>query len=166
MSEHARRQEAEREAQRVVWQEWAPYGCLVCDETDQRVLQAHHVDPNEKDCTVGQLRWSLRTRPEVYMAELAKCVPLCSNHHDILHAMWNNGHAQKGTMEIVAILREEWEATHSTTREDVAGLLRMWNTGYVAAYDEMGLDGAAKLRERVDALFRDDVEVWDVIPKS
>lgn len=47
-------------------------------------------------------------------------------------------------------------------RHDIGDLLRMWNTGYVAACDERGIDGVVSLRSQVEACFSDDVEEWAV----
>lgn len=105
--EHAR-QATKRLDSVSVMQEWATDGCSVCGFSDMRAIQAHHIDPTEKEHDIGRLRGHYLSLSQL-REELAKCVPLCSNHHDILHTMWRNGHAGKDSAEIVAIMREEWD---------------------------------------------------------
>lgn len=86
--------------------DWAPTGCLVCGFSDLRAIDAHHLDPKEKERNL-----SSTLSPEAFSEELEKCVPLCVNHHRILHAMWRNGHRGKDSSELIAIMREEYEAS-------------------------------------------------------
>jgi transcription elongation factor Elf1 len=59
-------------------------GCLICGENDAVCLDAHHLDPSEKDFNladkVGVWSWGSIQK------ELDKCVVLCSNCHRKFHA--------------------------------------------------------------------------------
>jgi hypothetical protein len=58
--------------------------CERCGIDDFRVLDFHHLDPNEKDLEVSnmvRLRWSKKK----ILAEIAKCQCLCANCHRIVH---------------------------------------------------------------------------------
>lgn len=60
------------------------YGCLICGETDQGLLDFHHANPNEKDFIISKSK-SLVFRKETE-EELDKCFVLCSNcHHNVHH---------------------------------------------------------------------------------
>ncbi len=85
---------------KALFREWRSAGCLVCGESDVRVIQAHHIDPSQKESIVSQM-----TNPESLAKELSKCVPLCANHHILVHHELRNG--QKGRLleEIIAYLR-------------------------------------------------------------
>jgi 5-methylcytosine-specific restriction endonuclease McrA len=60
-------------------------GCLKCSETDLSCLDAHHVDPKQKEHSIGTIK-SLGYSLEKIKQELAKCVCLCANCHRKLHA--------------------------------------------------------------------------------
>jgi len=58
-------------------------GCLVCKEVEPICLDLHHLDPSQKD-------FSVSNRPnsnwDVILAEMNKCVVVCSNCHRKIHA--------------------------------------------------------------------------------
>lgn len=56
--------------------------CAKCGETRLYVLDFHHIDPEEKDFTIG--RASLRSAKQLY-EEVKKCVVLCANCHREFH---------------------------------------------------------------------------------
>jgi len=60
-------------------------GCCICGYNKcNNALEIHHLDPEEKDFTIG----SVMARPaswEKIAEELKKCVLLCSNHHKEVH---------------------------------------------------------------------------------
>lgn len=56
--------------------------CEKCGETRHEVLDFHHLDPAEKDFTIG--RSSIRTK-ENLLREVKKCVVLCANCHREFH---------------------------------------------------------------------------------
>jgi hypothetical protein len=62
--------------------EFRAAGCVVCGEMEAACLDAHHVDPSEKDANVS----SLAGQPVLLAEELKKCVCLCANCHRKLHA--------------------------------------------------------------------------------
>jgi len=71
--------------QNIKWKkvinEWKSQGCSKCDEKRPWVIDAHHLDPKEKDFMVGTRRRGIKATKE----ELKKCIPLCSNCHRDLH---------------------------------------------------------------------------------
>lgn len=57
--------------------------CLLCSEDENECLDFHHVDPNEKDFSIGDARsYSL----DRIKQEVDKCVLLCANCHRKVHA--------------------------------------------------------------------------------
>ena len=56
---------------------------MICNETEPVCLDFHHIDPNEKDFTISQHR---SLGKEKLLAEIKKCVCLCSNCHRKVHA--------------------------------------------------------------------------------
>lgn len=86
----------------VMFREWREEsGCAVCGESDYRVLQGHHIDPAEKDCSLTRVR-----NAAVMAAELAKCIPLCANHHILVHEELRNGHKGCAMDEVIEYLKE------------------------------------------------------------
>ena len=60
-------------------------GCLLCSESEECCLSAHHLSKSEKNFTVAHAqarRYSHRRVKE----ELAKCVCVCENCHRKIHA--------------------------------------------------------------------------------
>lgn len=57
--------------------------CTLCSETELVCLEFHHVDPSEKDFTIGA---SMQRSWESIKREIDKCVCLCSNCHRKVHA--------------------------------------------------------------------------------
>jgi hypothetical protein len=58
--------------------------CLVCGEEEKICIDFHHLNSEEKDFGIGDAnrhKWS----DKKIIAEIEKCVCLCSNHHRILH---------------------------------------------------------------------------------
>src|SRR4029077_16703514 len=54
--------------------------CSRCPESDPRCIDFHHLDPSQKVIEIAKipsLGWSI----EKILAEIAKCIPLCSNCH-------------------------------------------------------------------------------------
>ena len=58
--------------------------CLVCGESEKSCIDFHHVKSDEKDFTIGDANRHKWSNIKI-IAEVAKCVCLCSNHHRILH---------------------------------------------------------------------------------
>ena len=65
---------------------WDQYtdGCCLCDETDIRCLDFHHLDPDTKDDMVSTL-WGLKDDTRL-LREIAKCAVVCANCHRKIHA--------------------------------------------------------------------------------
>jgi hypothetical protein len=64
----------------------AALACVDCGESHVATLDFHHLDPSEKERSLGDIGkygWS-RTKA---LAEIAKCVILCANCHRKRH--WN-----------------------------------------------------------------------------
>ena len=59
--------------------------CRVCLESERCALDFHHVDPNTKEYGISNLI-RRRSKPEKILAEVRKCVVLCSNCHRKYHA--------------------------------------------------------------------------------
>ncbi len=54
--------------------------CERCGEDHPATLDFHHTDPSEKDGSVSQMIIS-RVSKETILAEMAKCIVICSNCH-------------------------------------------------------------------------------------
>lgn len=59
-------------------------GCTLCAESDQRVLQFHHLDPALKVFQIGSYK-QMPLKTDVW-AEVQKCMVLCVNCHRRVHA--------------------------------------------------------------------------------
>jgi hypothetical protein len=59
-------------------------GCADCGERHPACLEWHHLDPREKDGTVSRMMQNC-VRWEAILAEVKKCVVLCSNCHRKRH---------------------------------------------------------------------------------
>ena len=60
--------------------------CAKCGESRIRCLCFHHINPAEKDFTIGQLR---KTNLENIEHEIQKCMCLCLNCHHEFHYLNN-----------------------------------------------------------------------------
>lgn len=60
--------------------------CVKCGESRIRCLAFHHLNPNEKEFTIGQLRKSNLNKIE---KEINKCICLCLNCHHEFHYLNN-----------------------------------------------------------------------------
>ena len=58
-------------------------GCAVCNEDDPCCLCGHHLNPETKEFEIARIGYYSTER---FKRELAKCVCLCRNCHDKLHA--------------------------------------------------------------------------------
>lgn len=63
--------------------------CELCGEDFPDCLDFHHRDPSQKIDTISRVA-RYRPKPEL-LAEVAKCILLCSNCHRKLHAMEREG---------------------------------------------------------------------------
>ena len=56
--------------------------CIVCGESEPLCIDFHHLDPTEKEFTIGKHRSRSK---EWLMSEIQKCVCLCANCHRKVH---------------------------------------------------------------------------------
>lgn len=56
--------------------------CIVCGESEPCCIDFHHLNPSEKEFTIGQHRSKSK---ENLLEEISKCVCLCSNCHRKVH---------------------------------------------------------------------------------
>ena len=56
--------------------------CIVCGESEPIAIDFHHINPNEKEFTIGKHRGKNR---EWLSQEISKCVCLCANCHRKVH---------------------------------------------------------------------------------
>lgn len=78
-----RAQEIRRVKRVREWQNSLKSPCIVCGEKEPVCLDWHHLDPNQKELTIGR---SFNRAREILMKEISKCVCLCSNCHRKVHA--------------------------------------------------------------------------------
>ena len=62
----------------------AANGCSLCDEETVCCLDFHHLDPSKKDTNISFLAYA--KSKDRMLAEMKKCVVLCSNCHRKVHA--------------------------------------------------------------------------------
>lgn len=105
-------------ASQMIYEEFRSRGCMVCACQDNRIIQAHHMDPAAKDSNIRG-RTGEFIPPAAMLAELAKCAPLCSNHHDLVHIMFRNGCASWPLGDIIAKLKCEHRAWVLEQAEDL-----------------------------------------------
>jgi hypothetical protein len=80
------------EKRNKVINEWKSKGCTKCGDTRSYVIDAHHIDPTQKQFSVGTTVRGIKPTQQ----ELDKCIPLCSNCHREFHHM---EHYQNITLE-------------------------------------------------------------------
>ena len=57
--------------------------CIICGESEPVCIDFHHVNPDEKELAVSQMNgWP----KDKILAEISKCVTICSNCHRKVHA--------------------------------------------------------------------------------
>lgn len=57
--------------------------CIICGESEPVCIDFHHINPTEKEFTIGRCR----SRSKEWLSkEISKCVCLCSNCHRKVHA--------------------------------------------------------------------------------
>lgn len=69
----------------VILAEFRKNGCSKCLEKDPVCIDAHHLDPTEKDFTLADAR-GRKLSPTKVKEELEKCIPVCANCHRKIHA--------------------------------------------------------------------------------
>lgn len=76
------KESADYYTKRRIWFNSLKTKCSVCEETHPACLEFHHVNPSEKDFTLGKIVSSPKA---VILAEIKKCIILCANCHRKLH---------------------------------------------------------------------------------
>ena len=75
----------------------------MCGVYAPSIMAAHHLNPDEKDGTVGRMGGKQAT-----IDELTKCVPLCFNHHQLVHSALRNGGQGLGWDALVEYVRDQY----------------------------------------------------------
>lgn len=81
--EKHRQEAAKRQKEQGEWLLSLKTKCIICGETEPVCLDFHHIDPNEKEFTIGKHR---NKSKENLLKEINKCVCLCANCHRKIHA--------------------------------------------------------------------------------
>ena len=78
--------QAKRRAERKAWYRdlKKDLSCQECGENHIACLEFHHTDPDKKDGKVSRMVLAALSE-ETILAEIAKCIVLCSNCHQKLH---------------------------------------------------------------------------------
>lgn len=79
--------EMKRYYQKQAFIDGKKYPCAKCGESRIRCLSFHHVNPQEKEFTIGQIRKSSFDKIE---KEINKCICLCLNCHHEFHYLNDN----------------------------------------------------------------------------
>ena len=84
--ENRRIKQRDERRERAVW--WDAYKytlqCSICGERRVPCLDFHHVDPTTKDFEVASMVYEQRSKEKI-LAEVDKCIVLCSNCHRMHH---------------------------------------------------------------------------------
>jgi hypothetical protein len=70
----------------IILMKFRSLGCVLCNETESCCLDAHHLDPNEKDFALSQALYQNKCGIKKFQAELNKCICVCRNCHAKIHA--------------------------------------------------------------------------------
>ena len=81
--EKHRKESARRQKEQTAWLQSLKKECLICGEKEPICLDFHHINPEEKSFTIAKHQSSGK---EKLLAEIKKCVCLCSNCHRKVHA--------------------------------------------------------------------------------
>lgn len=65
------------------WMDDQKKPCIICGEAEKVCIDFHHLDPKEKDFTIGA---NSRKTKDALQKEIDKCVCLCANCHRKVHA--------------------------------------------------------------------------------
>jgi hypothetical protein len=87
---NARQNERRKEAVAKVAKIKSDKGCAKCGERHPACLEFHHLDPSVKGFNLAEAPTRV-TDPTRILAEMAKCIVLCSNCHRKLHYEAKNG---------------------------------------------------------------------------
>ena len=69
------------EKYKTLIENWKSCGCQKCGDKRSYVIEAHHIDPTQKDFSIGTSMRGIKITEQ----ELKKCIPLCANCHKEFH---------------------------------------------------------------------------------
>ena len=98
-----------KERQREAFDAWRSAGCVVCGMTLVKAIDAHHVDPREKDYNIARALGQLTD--EELAAELEKCVPICRNDHALVGRELRAGGDALPFDDLVQLIRDKYGIT-------------------------------------------------------
>lgn len=81
--EKHREESRKRQKDQSEWLKSMKSPCIICGESELVCIDFHHVDPNNKEFTIGK-KQSLSK--EKLLEEIKKCICLCSNCHRKVHS--------------------------------------------------------------------------------
>lgn len=81
--EKYRKESARRQKEQTAWLQSLKKECIICGEKEPICLDFHHINPEEKSFTIAKHQ---SLGKEKLLAEIKKCVCLCSNCHRKVHA--------------------------------------------------------------------------------
>lgn len=81
--EKYRKESARRQKEQTAWLQSLKKECIICGEKESICLDFHHINPEEKSFTIAKHQ---SLGKEKLLAEIKKCVCLCSNCHRKVHA--------------------------------------------------------------------------------
>ena len=119
MARHPNYVQPERARQREIYDEWRAQGCVVCGIDIPAVIDPHHLDPTQKDWNIGSKIG--RVDDEELLAELAKCVPICRTHHQLIEHEVRHGGAGLSFEELVALIRKKYSIPPRRRQGSVEG---------------------------------------------
>lgn len=76
-------QASRRQNRQTEWLYSLKKPCVICGESEPVCIDFHHINPEEKEFTIGKCRGRSK---EWLIEEISKCVCLCSNCHRKVHA--------------------------------------------------------------------------------
>jgi hypothetical protein len=106
MEQHPNYVQPGRARQREIYDRWRAQGCVVCGIDIPAVIDPHHLDPTQKDWNIGSKIG--RVDDEDLLAELAKCVPICRTHHQLIEHEVRHGGDELSFDELVALIRKKY----------------------------------------------------------
>ena len=81
--EKYRKESTRRQKEQTAWLQSLKKECIICGEKEPICLDFHHINPEEKSFTIAKHQ---SLGKEKLLAEIKKCVSLCSNCHRKVHA--------------------------------------------------------------------------------
>ena len=92
---------------------------MVCGIRIPAVVDPHHLDPTQKDWNIGSKIG--RVDDDALLAELAKCVPVCRTHHQLIEYEVRHGGEGLSFEELVALIRKKYAIPLRRQQDSVEG---------------------------------------------